>query len=181
MKKISLAFLGFSAFCAVSLASCDKIKDTLFPAFNAELDEVAVTIPVTLAGAEGRVSQTISFNLDSIIKTYTANAFGIGNLSSVKVKDITVTLVNTDVLNNFSNFETVRITLASNAVATPVVVAGADIPNTAATSINLTPSVTPELKEYLAGNQLIYTVTAKARRTTTKPLDAAVHITLAIK
>lgn len=132
-------------------------------------------------GVESSSSNTISFNLDSIIKAYTENTFSIGNLSSVKVKDVTIFLVNADDLNNISNFETVSLSFFSNTNSTPAVVASAIIPNTPATSLNVPAVNSPELKEYLKGNQLTYTVTGKARKSTTKTLNATVSVTLCVK
>lgn len=180
MKK-KLRILSILLLCATGLISCQKIKDNLFPAFNVQLDEVTFSIPVTVAGVESSMSSTMSFNLDSIIRANTGNAFGVKNLSSIKVRDIGVILNNDDVLNDLSNFERVRVTFSSNTVTTPAIIASADIPDSPAASINIPAPNGPELKEYLKGNQLTYTVFAKARRTTTKPLNVAVSVTLSVK
>jgi|SRR6476469_7020408 len=182
MKRRILTLSLLGALCAVGFTSCDKIKDKLFPAFEVDVSDVAVTIPITVAGVEANSSGNVAFNLDSAIKAHTENAFGINSLSSVKVKDITVTLVDADDLNNISNFETVAVKLATNTVSTPAVVASAAIPNTPATYINIPADAnTPELKDYLKGNQLTYTVSSMARKSTTAPLHAIVSLTLSVK
>lgn len=182
MKKRILALSLLGSLCAFGLISCDKVKDKLFPAFEAEIDDVAVTIPIALEGVEATSTSTVMFDLDSTIKANTGNAFGIDNLNSVKVKDLTVTLTDADNLNDVSNFEDVTFKMASNTVSTPAVVASAVIPDNYATSINIPAGEsTPELKEYLKGKQLTYHVTSTARETTTKPLHAIVSVTLAIK
>ena len=180
MKKSILAFFLASTL-ATGLFSCDKVKNTLFPAFESEIGGVSVTLPVMLTGAEASNSKTITFSLDSTIKAYTQNAFSISQLGSVKVKDLSIMLTNNDALNDLSNFEAVTLKIASNANPTPAVVAIAAIPDMPASSLNITATNSPELKGYLTGNQLTYTLTAQARRTTTKPLQAAVMVTLAVK
>jgi hypothetical protein len=181
MKKTILALSLLSGLCAASLTSCEKVKDSLFPAFDVEMNDVSVTIPITVEGVERSTSSTVAFNLDSAIKAYTSNAFSISNLSSVKVKDVGVVLTNTDALNDLSNFETVSVKLSSNTVSTPAIIASAAVPDAPGTSLNIPITNPPELKEYLKGNQLTYTITGTARQTTTKPLNATVSVTLAIK
>lgn len=181
MRKTILALSLLGGFCAAGLTSCNKIKDSLFPAFTVQLDEVTTTIPILLEGVESSTSSTVSFNLDSTIKANTSNVFGVDDLSSVKVKDLTVSLNNSDALNDLSNFESASIGFSSNTVSTPAIVANTTIPDKPAATINIPASGGPELKEYLKGNQLTYTVTTLARRTTTKPLQAAVSVTLSVK
>lgn len=178
MKK---SILAFCLICAISLISCDKVKDKLFPSFETEINGIHVTIPLALAGTEISNSSTVLFNLDSAIRAETANTFGINNLGSVKVQDVGIFVSNADDLNDISNFKSVRVTLASNTNAKPVVVASANIADTPATSLNITATNSPELKDYLKGNQLTYTVMGDVRRTTTKNLNATLSITLAIK
>lgn len=181
MKKSIRTLCLLSCLCALGLVSCDKVKDKLFPAFETEIADVNITIPITLSGTQASTSNTVSFNLDSTIQTETANTFSINNLSSVKVKDVSVFLNNADDLNDVSNFESVQLTFSSNTNPTPAIVANATIPNTPAASLNIPATDSPELKEYLKGNQLTYTVTGTARRTTTKALSATVAVTLSVK
>jgi hypothetical protein len=180
MKKSILALTLAGSF-ATGLFSCSKVKNTLFPAFESEIGAVSVTIPIAVAGAEASSSKTITFKLDSTIKAYTQNAFSISNLGSVKVKDLSVMLVNADALNDVSNCDSVTVKLASNTNSTPAVIASVAIPDTPASSLNITPINSPELNGYLTGNQLTYTLMARVRRTATKPLQATVLVTLSIK
>jgi hypothetical protein len=80
-----------------------------------------------------------------------------------------------------SNFEAVTLKIASNTNTTPAVIASAAIPDMPASSLNITATNSPELKGYLTGNQLTYTLMAQVRRTTTKPLQATVLVTLSVK
>lgn len=181
MKKSIIALSLLGGFSVLGLTSCDKIKDKLFPAFETEISEVSVSIPITAAGVEASSSSTVAFNLDSAIKANTGSTFSIDNISSVKVKDVTISINNPDDENDVSNFEAVSLKFSSNTVSTPAVVASASIPDNTAYSLNITPTDSPELKEYLKGNELTYTVSGTARRSTTKALDATVDVTLSVK
>jgi hypothetical protein len=182
MKKSLFALSLLGTFCIASLTSCEKVKDSLFPPFETQISDVNVTIPITVQGEEASSSNTVSFDLDSTIKDYTENAFNIDNLNSVKVKDITVYLTDADAQNDVSNFESVQLKIASNTVNTPAVVANTTIPNTPANNLNIPAGEnSPELKEYLKGNELSYTITSSTRRSTTKPLNAVVSVTLSLK
>ena len=180
MKKILTLSVLISLF-VLSIASCDKIKEKLFPAFDTEIDAVSVNIPVTLEGVQANSSNTVSFNLDSIIKVNTGNTFSIDNISSVKVKGLSIFVNNADDLNDISNFETVSLKFSSNTNTTPAEVASASIPDSRASSLNITPKNSPELKEYLKGSELTYTVSGTARRSTTKVLNATIAVTLSVK
>jgi hypothetical protein len=182
MKKNLFALSLLGTICIVSFSSCEKVRDSLFPPFETEISDVNITIPITAQGAEVSSSNTVSFNLDSTIKEYTENTFDIDNLNSVKVKDVTVFLTDTDELNDVSNFENVQLKISSNTVSTPAIVVSTTIPNTPAESLNISAGDnSPELKEYLKGNELLYTISSTARRTTTKPLNAVVSVTLSVK
>jgi hypothetical protein len=181
MKKTIRTLSLFGGLCALGLTSCDKIKDSLFPAFDTQLGEVAFTIPVTPIGIESSTSSTLSFDLDSTIKAYTENTFSISNLSSVKVKDLNVAITNSDNLNDVSNFETVTLRLSSNANPNVAVIVSTPIPNMPAMDVNIAVPDSPELKEYLMGDKLTYIISGKARKSTTKPLNATVSVTLSIK
>lgn len=177
MKKT----LALSLVVIVALTACTKIRD-LFPAFNTEMPPVEVTVPPSVAiGIETSFSNTIKFNLDSAIKAHTANVFGVDALTSVKVKSIKVQILNSDAMNDLSNFETIGFKFSSNTEATPAQVVTATIPNTPASTIELPTDNCPELKTYLKGTELTFTATTKTRKVISKPLNTLITITLAIK
>lgn len=181
MKK-SVLILFFAAFiCIVALSSCNKIIKALFPAFDTEIGDVTLTIPATAAGMEVSTSNTITFNLDSTIKAYTQNAFSTEDLTSVKVKNAGIILINDDDLNDISNFDSISIKIASNSNNTPAVIASVSVPDTRRTSFIIPVANSPELKGYLNGSQLTYTITSRTRRLTTKPLQMSLGVTLALK
>lgn len=180
MKKTRTLALVALLF-ALGFAACKKIKESLFPAFDADIQNVSLTIPITLAGAEASSTATVAFSLDSVIKQYTSNTFGFNSVSSVKVKDATVFLENADDQNDVSNFQNVSLKFASNTNTTPVEVLSASIPDSPATDANIPATNSPELKSYLNGTQLTYIISGTARRSTTKELNATVAVTLSVK
>ena len=182
MKKVLLSVSLF-VFVLAGI-SCSKIKDAIFPLLDINLPSFQFSvpaIPIVLGSEASLGSFDVNFNLDSIIKANTAGAFGAGAVSTIKVKKIAVSLTNADAANNLANFESARFTFSSNAKATPVEIATFSFPDTFSTTNTAEPVNSPELKEYLSGTKLTYTLYGKARRTTSKPLNFNVAVTLSAK
>lgn len=171
-------------FLVIAGMSCNKIKEAIFPSIDVELPAFQFTIPaipLVLSNEASLGSFNVKFNLDSIIRANTAGAFGAGAVSTVKVTKMVITVSNGDAANNLANFESARFTFASNTKTTPVEIATFSFPDAFSTSYTAEPVNSPELKEYLSGTQLTYTLYGKARRTTSKPLNFNVAITLSAK
>jgi hypothetical protein len=185
MKK-SIATLSVATVFTLGLTSCDKLKDKLFPSFEANAGVVQLTVPViTNTSTEASLgSQTVHFNLDSTVQDYTKGRgdFSISNVNSVKVKNVSVMLTSPygDDSNNLSNFENAKVTLASNTNTTPVVIASASIADSYSSSLNIANDNSPELKEYLKGSDFIYTVSGKPRRATHEPMNLVITVTLKV-
>ncbi len=178
MKKL---FLSFSvAALVLGMSSCEKVKDKVFPSFETDGGTILVEVPVvTNTTTEAEMdATTVSFNLDSTIKANTDGNFSLSNASSVKISTVTLTVLNGDQENNISNFESAKISVSSNSNPTPVVIAFAtlaDVNQPAVINGN-----GAELKGYLQGNQITYKISGKARRATTKELQAAISFTLKV-
>lgn len=180
MKKIVL-ILMLAGLITTGFSSCEKVKDALFPGFETTLADFEITVPVIVnTDVENSLGSTVvNFNLDSIMRANTDNKFGVDNLSSVKVKMIEVEVLNGDNQNNISNFETLKMTLASDQFSSPVTLVNLTIPDIdQKLVIN---GNNAELKTYLTGSELIYSVSGKARRETTRELQLAVSVTLLVK
>ena len=182
MKKvlISVSLLIF----VIAGMSCNKIKDAIFPSIDVNLPAFQIrvpAIPIVLSSEASLGSFTINFNLDSIIRANTAGAFGAGAVSTIKVKKMVISVSNGDGANNLANFESARFTFSSNTKTTPAELVSITLTDTFATSYTAEPTSSPELKEYLTGTQLTYSLFGKARRTTSKPLNFSVAITLSAK
>jgi hypothetical protein len=183
MKKLTISLFAPLA-VLISVTSCKKIIDQVFPGIDAKVPEIQLTIPpipIVTQNEFSLGSYTAYFNLDSTIKANTADVFGIGVVSSIKVKEITVSLSNADNLNNLSNFESARVAIFSNTRTDAVNVATLNFPDTNSSSITFTPTDSPELLDFLKGSQLSYNVFGKARRPTIKPLNMLISVTIRVK
>lgn len=183
MKKL----FAFAA-CIVmllSVTSCKKLISKIFQGFDAEVPTIQFTLPaISYVRPEEIPLITFPqrFNLDSTIKANTEGAFGAGDVNSIKVKKIDFSISDADQNNNLSNFESVRFTLSSDAETNPVEIASATFPDTFATNyVYTSPASAPELRTYLNGSELYYTVYGKARRTTNKTLPLTIKVTLVLK
>jgi hypothetical protein len=128
------------------------------------------------------VSFTQRFNLDSIIKVKTNGEFGIGDISSVKIKQMVATIANPDAQNNFSNFESARFTFSSNTNTNAQQIASFTFADAYTPTVTYTaPENTPELLPYLNGTELTYNVFGKIRRYTTKALTVSIKVTMKVK
>ena len=160
--------------------------DKIFTGTDVTPPSINVTIPavpqmaVNLGEiALGTYEQRL--NIDSAIKANTGGAFGISSVSSIKVKQFTLTLTDSDANNNFSNFESARVMLTSNSQSTPVEIMNLNFPTTNISTITQSPTTTPELLPYVKGGQLTYNIYGKARKATSKSLNMIVTVVLRVK
>lgn len=170
-------------FLLVGLTSCKKVVTALLPGIDVRIPAVTFTFPAVIIAPAGEVSlgsHTTQFNMDSIVRANTGGVFNADDISSVKVKSITLTVQNSDNLNNLSNFEYARLTLSSNTNNQEAEVVRIDFPDAQLSTITATPASSPDLRNYLSGNQLQYQVYGKVRRITTKPLNLQVAVTVRI-
>jgi hypothetical protein len=182
MKKIYASVLvSFLIITSLSFQSCDKFKDTLFPGFETEPADIVISIPVIPStSAETAVaSVTVYFNMDSIIKAETLNAFSIRNVDKISMQQLRLSMQNADVENNFGNLENLSVSFHSNANINPIVIAETPaIADESVSELALVPDVSANLRGYMDGSQLTFTISGKARRVTTKPLTCLLHIRL---
>ena len=166
---------------ALSIQSCDKLKDKFFPGFEIQPSDLQISIPViaNTASPTAVASVTTYFNMDSIIKAETLNAFTINNVKSITVQELNLSFTNSDNANNFANLEEIAVSFHSNSNTNATIVANAPIvQDVMANELALSPLATNNIRGYMNGSQLTYTITAKARRATTKPLTCMMHIRL---
>jgi hypothetical protein len=172
-----LTIIAFS----IGLQSCDKIKDKFFPGFEAEPSDIQLSIPVitSTTAAMPIVSITTNFNMDSIIKAETLNAFSIKNVESITVQELSLMIADADTNNNLGNMESIAVSLHSDANANPTVIANSPlVPNEYLSELTLSPIASNNLRPYMTGSQLTYTISGKARKVTTKPLTCMIHMRL---
>jgi hypothetical protein len=156
----------------------------VFPGTDITAPAINISIPVVPAivvslGQEfplGTHSQRL--NLDSAVRANTGGAFGAASVTSIKVKQVTLSLSNSDVNNNLSNFESARVMLSSNSQTNAVELFRITFPTANTSTLTHTPTDTPELLPYVKGGELTYEVFGKARKTTSKTLDLTVSVVI---
>ncbi|CAN5162099.1 hypothetical protein BH09BAC2_BH09BAC2_13980 [soil metagenome] len=158
---------------------CKKLVKAVFTGADVNAPTVQITIPVIplTTGSEINLgTYSASFNLDSSVKAKTGGLFGADILTSIKIKQVTITNTNADDLNNLSNFEYVRVALYSDNNPTVINALTINSTDTYASTITVNPTDSPDLLPYLQGSRITYTVYGKNRRPTTKPLDFTINI-----
>lgn len=182
MRRVLIAVAAL-LFVAGSF-SCKKVVKSVFPGVDADVPSVTITVPAIpfVFPTEASLGQyAASFNLDSIVRVNTGNVFGASDITSVKVKSITLTITNPDPLNNLQNFEYARLQLTSNTNSTPANITTINFPDVYASTITDVPTSSPELISYLGGNQIYYNVFGKLRKVTTKTLTMTVSVKVRIE
>lgn len=182
MKKL----IFFSLIILIG-SSCKKTIQSVvepFKGFDATLSTVEFDLPAIpfAPPIEVQLGQFPQhFDFDSLVKANTGGTFSAADIVSVKLKNMSVKITNSDATNNLGNFESARFTFFSNAITTPVEVASISFPDAVADSINFTPTNPAELKGYLAGKELTYNVYGKMRRTTSKSLHLRVNTIVTVR
>lgn len=180
MRKPLIILTSFFFFGA-ALLSCKKIVSAIFKGTDINVPSVQITIPVILAVTSNEISLgsfSQQINVDSLVRANTGGVFGINVVSSIKLKEASLSITNADALNNLSNFESVRVTLQSNVNNSPVEIISIIFPDSFASSYSYVPASSTELLPYLKGTTITYNIFGKVRRITSKPLNLVVQVTL---
>jgi len=175
----SKLFLLVMAIAVITALSCKKTLSKLFGGLDVTLPDIMLVVPQVPFVPSQEISLgtfTMHQNIDSTIKANTGGFFGIGNISSVKVKSVTVSFTNSDATNNISNFESARVTLTSPSNSNPATLAALSFPDEALSTYTSTNVSGDELIPYLSGNEIYYTVYGKMRKTTSHSLNMVVSI-----
>jgi hypothetical protein len=180
MKK-NLITLSAVFIILLTFASCKKIASAIFGGFDTNADYV-ISVPIIpiVSPVELPVGQYLyKFNLDSIVKAQTAGIYNANDVKSIKTKEFKVTITDADQLNNIANFQSVRVTIHSNTNSTPSELFATTFPDTYAATFT-TQGNNTELLSYLKGSDITYTMYAKNRRITTKPLTIYLTVTIRV-
>jgi len=164
----------------LATGGCAKLKGSLFQAFTTGSTSVDFDIPVindTTAQADWGTVVFKQMNIDSIIKEESKGVFSLKDVKKVSISEMKMTLKNSDVSNNFANFEKGIANFNTNTNPTVIVVNTGLNPDIYSSSWIL-PSISGvNLKDYVNSTAFNYILSCQARRKTTKILNA----TLAIK
>jgi hypothetical protein len=182
MRKSYLFLFLMCALSVFSFSSCEKIKEKIFESFTAKGADFQFTIPVVSSTTEATVgSQNVNLNVDSTIKAATNGFFGLDILKAVNAEEVTLNLLNPDESNNLANFESLKVKISANNGSNSVIVASLSNPDTYSTSVKLNVDDTKQLIDFLKTAPVRYEIVGKARRVTTKALNAQLVVKLKFK
>ena len=178
MKK-NLITLSALFIILLSLSGCKKIAAAIFGGFDTSVDyQISVPIIPVVSPFELPVGQYLyKFNLDSVVRAQTAGIYHASDVKSIKAKQFNITITDADQLNNIANFQSVRVTIHSNTNSTPAELFAVTFQDTYASTFS-TAGNNAELLSYLKGTDITYTMYAKNRRITTKPLTIFLSVTI---
>mgnify|MGYP003578649896 FL=1 len=178
MKKVFL-FLTLAATTVFGLTSCEKLKDSLFEAFEIPYS-FEVTIPVvTNTTTELTLGQTaVRFNLDSVIRANTANVFGAEVVGNIQMKELAFEVIDGNASSNLTNFSYVKMEVSSGN-STPVVIGPYNIPSTATSSVSFPVTNSFNIKSMFSGSTVNFKITGKAQKETTQAMKVRINTRLA--
>lgn len=177
MKGPAATFVpAFFAF-AVSLSSCNKLKDLVKVNVPMQTADISFTIPAqSSAGTYTLAEFSASLNIDSLIKAENSSV-GIKNIQSVKITSCTITLQNADTANHFGVLSTIKAELSTNNNSSLVTLAELSTnPDTQSSYLDLPVNSSLELKDYFSGTSFYYKISGTTRRPITKDLQAKATI-----
>jgi len=183
MKK-QLSFLIIAALVIAGICSCKKLVDTFFSGETFNLPRLTFTMPIIPAADStefGAGSFTTHINIDSTIRAKTGGTFGINALSTAKIQQAQVRVLNADADNNLSAIKSFRITISSNDKATPMDMITINVPATAFDTYTEIPANGTNIVDYMHGTEITNGVYGRVRKTTTKQLKVELVLTLFVK
>jgi hypothetical protein len=175
MKKRSL-YVTLSLLLTAALSSCTgNLAQKLHFTLHMQPVSVNITIPATTdtTGTMTIGPNTTTYNVDSFVRAQTDGQLNSGNIQSVKLKAVTLTLTNATAQSNFQDFQSCSASFYSNTNTTPYEISMPNNPDVYAETLSLPVDVNAELKSYI-GNQFTYTVTGKLRHPVKTSLNCTV-------
>jgi hypothetical protein len=194
MKKILQLNLGIVALAAIlTFQSCNKLSSivkTPDVSFTGASTDVVIP-PTSDTTAQAAIGQTaFSYNIDSMIKSQTGGVVGFSSISTIKIKNITLTLTDATPTNNFANFVYAGGEFNTYAPYTGTGNVNGYYPayniayiqnNPDSYSNTISPPVidaTQDVKKYFSSNTtFVYLIVAKLRRPITQTLHCHIDIT----
>jgi|GEM_PF-1554254 len=173
MKRKTLLFTIAVLLSGVFIQSCDKIKDKLFDSFSAKGVDATFEVSAPLLPTPVMLdlgTYTSYFNLDSVVRDFTKNAFSISDISSVKADSLTLMVLNPTADHNLSNFAKGEISISSSSNPTPVKFEF-EVPDQYAETLTIAVGNNTELKPYLTGNTFTYNIKAQLRKAVTQDME----------
>ncbi|HRO41481.1 MAG TPA: hypothetical protein PL009_01510 [Flavipsychrobacter sp.] len=193
MKKLILSFglLALVAGASFSLQSCNKIKDEIakqIDPFNFTEQDITYDVPVLTMSGTFVANDTDNININQMIKDEAGVDFNIDNVSSIKIKKITLSILNADNENNWTNAEAVAAgfqTKTGNANGKQIQIWARNINDVEAERFadQVIEPNDVNLKDYFngSGEEVYYHISATARRATNKQLNVNAKIEYEVK
>jgi hypothetical protein len=179
MKRLFVFLLAGAIIFYTS--SCKKIIAAVYGGSDITVPELQIILPQVYFVQPNELwlgSYAFTLNLDSIVKANTGGAFGANSVNSVKIKQVTIKIINPDAFDNLANIDSARVTLQSSSNTTPIDLFHIGFDSTYADTYVYTTTNSPELLPYLKGNILTYSIYGKLRSATNKPLGLVLDVTL---
>ena len=178
MKKFFVFFLMAVA-TTTFFASCEKLKDAVFEAFEAPYS-FDVNIPiVTNTSSEITLAETnVRFNLDSIIRANTGNVFGANIIGDVRIKEVGFEVLEGNANTNLTNFAYVKMEVGASG-GTPTVMGPFNIPSTATSSVSFPVGNSFNIKSLFSGTTVNFKISGKATKATTQIMKVRVNTLMA--
>ncbi len=178
MKKVFL-LMAVAVTAVLTLASCEKLKDAIFEAFETPYSfEVSVPVVTNTTSETTFGESNVRFNLDSIIRANTGNVFGADIIGNVQIKEVAFEVIEGNATSNLTNFAYVKMEVAANGT-TPVVMGPYSIPPTATSSASFPVSNSFNIKSLFSGSTVNFKITGKARTATTQTMKVRVNTLIA--
>ena len=180
--KRALFILSITIISITILPGCKKIAETVFSGFDLPLNGIpAIIPPFPISYYPYSITNTYTFNLDSIVKAESNGVFVGKDLKSVKVTQATIHLQNADAVTKLGALYTVSIQLYSDSIRSSVTLARANVPDTATNTLNFDVSNSPEILPYLQGKTISYVISMLSRQRTLDSLFLFTDLTLRIE
>jgi hypothetical protein len=168
--------------------SCSKIIPPQDVSWSGIDDTLKVPIVSDTVMHLGIGTSSFSYNIDSLIKNKTNNAFSANNIAKVTLKSVKLTIVNPDNQNNWANYKFSALYFNSSVNMTQVLAANVpNNPDVYSDTLSLPVDNTIDLKSYLYSSsysgpvKISYVFGGQLRRPTTKILTVAAHVEYDIK
>ena len=175
MKKNVL--VAAAACLPLLFTSCKKIEDALFKPFESPLSfEVNIPVINNTTTEEAMGQTNVRYNLDSVIRKNTGDVFGSNIVGEMYISAIGIQLLDNNAGNNLSNFDYVKLSVASG--GTPVVLGPYNIPAGTSSSTSFSVSNSPNIKPFFSGSNVTFSMAGKANKVTTQTIRARVSATL---
>ena len=184
-KTFTILALSVLAGVAIMQQSCVDAAKHLFNEFNTKPHEVRFRVPIIpTSGGDFVVLDTVQtrIDLDEEIRNSSGGTYGIGDIESITIHSIRLTLDSADVLNSWNNFTDLEFKLISPTYHFKETIGSKhDIWEGFSSELTLDASgESVNVHQYLSGD-ILYEISGRNRRPTTKELYGTAYVTFMVR